>query len=54
MYSSAVNVSICPNDSDKDGVVDNIDLDNDNDGIYDKIESLGILKLILPPTRLNL
>ena len=41
VYSSAVNVSICPNDSDKDGVVDNIDLDNDNDGIYDKIESLG-------------
>ena len=41
VYSSTVNVSICPNDSDKDGVVDNIDLDNDNDGIYDKIESLG-------------
>ena len=41
VYSSAVNVSICPNDTDKDGVVDNIDLDNDNDGIYDKIESLG-------------
>ena len=41
VYSSTINVSICPNDSDKDGVVDNIDLDNDNDGIYDKIESLG-------------
>ena len=41
VYSSTVNVSICPNDSDKDGVVDNVDLDNDNDGIYDKIESLG-------------
>ncbi|MBF13271.1 MAG: hypothetical protein CMF46_02775, partial [Legionellales bacterium] len=41
VYSSAIDVSICPNDSDKDGAVDNIDLDNDNDGVYDKIESLG-------------
>ena len=47
VYSSAVNVSICPNDSDKDGVVDNIDLDNDNDGIYDKIESLGDFEIDL-------
>ena len=44
VYSSAVNVSICPNDLDKDGVIDNVDLDNDNDGIYNEIESLGILK----------
>ena len=42
-----MNVSICPNDSDKDGVVDNIDLDNDNDGIYDKIESLGDFEIDL-------
>jgi len=47
VYSSTVNVSICPNDSDKDGVVDNIDLDNDNDGIYDKIESLGDFEIDL-------
>jgi gliding motility-associated-like protein len=47
VYSSAVDVSICPNDSDKDGVVDNIDLDNDNDGIYDKIESLGDFEIDL-------
>ena len=47
VYSSTVNVSICPNDSDKDGVVDNIDLDNDNDGVYDKIESLGDFEIDL-------
>jgi gliding motility-associated-like protein len=47
VYSAAVNVSICPNDSDKDGVVDNIDLDKDNDGIYDKIESLGDFEIDL-------
>ena len=50
VYSSTVNVSICPNDSDKDGVVDNIDLDNDNDGIYDKIESLGDFEIDLTTT----
>jgi gliding motility-associated-like protein len=47
VYSAAVNVSICPNDSDKDGVVDNVDLDKDNDGIYDKIESLGDFEIDL-------
>ncbi len=47
VYSSTVNVSICPNDSDKDGVIDNIDLDNDNDGVYDKIESLGDFEIDL-------
>ena len=50
VYSANVNVSICPNDSDKDGVVDNIDLDNDNDGIYDKIESLGDFEVDLTAT----
>ena len=50
VYSAAVNVSICPNDSDKDGVIDNIDLDNDNDGIYDKIESLGDFEIDLTTT----
>tara|TARA_Y100001958_G_scaffold159460_1_gene161070 strand:+ start:2552 stop:9124 length:6573 start_codon:yes stop_codon:yes gene_type:complete len=50
VYSSAINVSICPNDSDKDGVVDNVDLDNDNDGIYDKIESFGDFEIDLTTT----
>ena len=56
VYSSAVNVSICPNDSDKDGVVDNIDLDSDNDGIFDSLESLGDLTIDLTknPPELNL
>ncbi|MEC7617174.1 MAG: hypothetical protein VYD39_03060, partial [Bacteroidota bacterium] len=47
VYSSTVNVSICPNDSDKDGVVDNVDLDNDNDGIYNQLESLGDFEIDL-------
>ena len=50
VYSSTINVSICPNDSDKDGVVNNIDLDNDNDGVYDKIESLGDFEIDLTTT----
>jgi gliding motility-associated-like protein len=41
VYSPTINVSICPRDFDKDGVVDNIDLDIDNDGIYNSVESLG-------------
>jgi len=41
VYSAAVNVSVCPNDTDQDGVVDNIDLDSDNDGVYDSLESFG-------------
>ena len=47
VYSSTVNVSICPNDLDKDGVVDNVDLDNDNDGIYNQLESLGDFEIDL-------
>ncbi|MGB2435663.1 MAG: hypothetical protein ACPIB5_06070, partial [Flavobacteriaceae bacterium] len=50
VYSSTVNVSICPNDTDKDGVVDNIDLDNDNDGVYDYIESFGDFAIDLTKT----
>ena len=50
VYSSAINVSICPNDSDQDGVIDNIDVDNDNDGIYDSIESLGDFAIDLTKT----
>ena len=50
VYSSAVNVSVCPNDTDQDGVVDNIDLDNDNDGVYDSIESFGDFAIDLTKT----
>ena len=39
--SSDIPISICPTDFDDDGIVDNLDLDNDNDGILNSIESLG-------------
>ncbi|MCF6130014.1 T9SS type B sorting domain-containing protein [Flavobacterium sp. AS60] len=39
--SDNIPVSSCPNDSDNDGVNDNADLDNDNDGITNCIESFG-------------
>ncbi|MEO5775348.1 MAG: T9SS type B sorting domain-containing protein [Flavobacterium sp.] len=39
--SDNIPVSSCPNDSDNDGVNDNIDLDNDNDGITNCTESFG-------------
>ncbi len=32
---------VCPSDTDGDGVVDNLDLDIDNDGILNRVESLG-------------
>jgi len=41
IYSSIIPVSICPTDFDEDGISDNIDLDLDNDGILNSIESLG-------------
>ena len=34
-------VSVCPDDFDEDGINDNVDLDNDNDGILNSVESLG-------------
>jgi len=40
-------VSICPTDFDGDGIVDNIDLDLDNDGILNLIESSGNFKFDL-------
>ena len=46
-YSGIIPVSICPSDSDNDGIIDNIDLDLDNDGIYNSIESSGNLTLDL-------
>lgn len=39
--SNEVIVSICPDDNDKDGIIDNIDLDLDNDGIKNSFESNG-------------
>ena len=47
IYSSEVNVSVCPLDYDNDGIVDNIDLDYDNDGIYNNVESLGDFEIDL-------
>ena len=38
-YSGVIPVSICPADSDNDGVIDNLDLDLDNDGILNSVES---------------
>ncbi len=35
----------CPNDFDCDGVIDAFDVDDDNDGIYDHIESPGCFEL---------
>ena len=46
IYSSEVNVSVCPLDYDKDGIVD-IDLDYDNDGIFNAVESLGNFEIDL-------
>ncbi|MCM4166092.1 hypothetical protein KCTC52924_03006 [Arenibacter antarcticus] len=41
LESIEVPVSICPDDIDNDGIIDNIDIDNDNDGILNCIESKG-------------
>ena len=39
--STDIPISICPKDFDDDGIIDNLDLDTDNDGILNSIESLG-------------
>ena len=39
--SNKIVVSICPTDSDEDGIIDNLDIDKDNDGISNQIESFG-------------
>ena len=39
--SPEIVVSICPDDSDSDGIIDNIDLDLDNDGILNSMEANG-------------
>ena len=41
LESIEVPVSICPDDIDNDGIIDNIDIDNDNDGILNCTESKG-------------
>lgn len=41
LESVEVPVSLCPDDSDNDGIIDNIDIDNDNDGIQNCTESKG-------------
>ena len=46
-YSGIIPVSLCPTDSDSDGIIDNLDLDLDNDGILNSIESAGNLTLDL-------
>ncbi|GAL88392.1 T9SS type B sorting domain-containing protein [Jejuia pallidilutea] len=41
LESVEVPVSICPDDRDNDGIIDNLDIDNDNDGIVNCDESKG-------------
>jgi len=41
LESAEVPVSICPDDTDNDGIIDNLDIDNDNDGILNCEESNG-------------
>ena len=45
LYSEPLVVGYCPPDSDADGVIDNLDLDKDNDGIYNFHESYGSFDL---------
>ncbi len=51
LESVEVPVSICPDDTDNDGIIDNIDVDNDNDGILNCTESWGDVVLDLADTR---
>ena len=39
--SNKIVISICPSDTDQDGIIDNIDIDKDNDGISNNTESFG-------------
>ena len=41
LESVEVPISICPDDIDNDGIIDNLDVDNDNDGILNCTESKG-------------
>ena len=51
LESVEVPVSICPDDIDNDGIIDNLDIDNDNDGILNCTESRGEVVLDLADTR---
>ncbi len=52
LESVEIPVSICPDDIDNDGIIDNIDIDNDNDGILNCTESLGDVSINLTNTTL--
>lgn len=41
LESIEIPVSTCPDDIDNDGIIDNLDIDNDNDGILNCTESKG-------------
>ncbi|MFD2727537.1 T9SS type B sorting domain-containing protein [Hyunsoonleella rubra] len=47
LESAEVPISICPDDRDSDGIIDNIDIDNDNDGIVNCDESNGDVNINL-------
>ncbi|MBP0903911.1 T9SS type B sorting domain-containing protein [Mariniflexile gromovii] len=47
LESIEVPVSICPDDIDNDGIIDNLDIDNDNDGILNCTESRGNVEVNL-------
>lgn len=51
LESIEIPVSICPDDRDNDGIIDNIDIDNDNDGILNCTESRGDVVLDMSNTR---
>ncbi len=51
LISTEIPISICPDDIDNDGIIDNIDIDNDNDGILNCAESRGDVVLDLSDTR---
>ena len=51
LESVEVPVSLCPDDRDNDGIIDNIDIDNDNDGILNCTESRGDVVLDLADMR---
>ncbi|KAA5824431.1 T9SS type B sorting domain-containing protein [Algibacter amylolyticus] len=50
LESIEIPISVCPDDRDNDGIIDNIDIDNDNDGILNCTESRGDVILDLSNT----
>ena len=51
LESIEIPVSICPDDRDNDGIIDNLDIDNDNDGILNCTESRGDVIMDLSDSR---